>query len=264
MITPTPAEIQVLRAAANKRHGSARMLLVRLEHPIGAALVMAALDLKSYGRHVDARQGGQTGPAASAIVVDQLLWCSPRPIDIAALPADKLTPTPELVDPLAPVMLDRLEALREAWPATDGKVDLELRLAAGGNLTAEAVVRLTPGNAPEGFARDRVPLAASSIRSTGPGALWLASWVGPTERVDIVMRAPLPDVWSAAFALFNTAVAKGEGLVPASMRFAAEHVVWSAEPFPQLVERLPALGLIIKDAFLAMGGHEAESSATFL
>ena len=216
MMLPTPAEVAALRADALKRHGTSRLLLVRLETPIDAAVVVSALDLKTHSAHVDARQANAT-TAASGIVVDRLLWCSPA--DGAAPTVDTFAPSKEDADPLHTVALDRLEALREAWPATDGKVDSELRIAAGANMAAAPVARLTEGSAPAGFQ------APADAPQRGPGSLWLAVFGAGATAVRLVMRQPLPDVWTAGKAYFSDAVGKGASIVDASLRFSREHVV---------------------------------------
>ena len=134
MITPSPAEIVLIKAEARRRFGSDRALCVQLGAPIGAAVVVAPFDLRSYSAHVDARAENASTAQAGAIV-DRLLWCSPASPDEA--PVDTIEPSPDDPTPLRRVALARLELLRDTWPAVDGKVEADLRSAPPrGNLAA--------------------------------------------------------------------------------------------------------------------------------
>lgn len=256
MILPTPAEVAALRAAAVRRFGSDKLLLVKLGAPVDAALVLATFGLKSYASHLEARQGNASTAAVNA-VVDRVLWCSPEP-ELQAPAIDTLVPSKEDADPARSVALARLEELRETWPAVSAKVEGELRIAAGAGLGVFTASRLTADSVPRGF---EVP---ASALASGPGSLWVARQ-GGADGLAIVMRQPLPDVWCAVKAQWLAAVQAKAGLLD-PLHLVKEHVVWisGAESLDQIAERLPDVAINLVLPFLEMGGQAAESSGSFL
>lgn len=258
MITPSPAEIVLIKAEARRRFGSDRALCVQLGAPIGAAVVVAPFDLRSYSAHVDARAENASTAQAGAIV-DRLLWCSPASPDEA--PVDTIEPSPDDPTPLRRVALARLELLRDTWPAVDGKVEADLRSAAGEPGSLPSASPLTLGTLPPGLSVKAAEELLRAAPATGPSALW---GVRGTNGCSLVMRAPLSDVYLAVRAAFGDALAKKSGQIDSVLVAARQHIVWSPEPLDALFDRKPVYAEEIWHAFFQMGGSAAASSATFL
>lgn len=228
MKTPTPAEVAIIKADAAKRFGSDRALLVELDAPIDAAVVMAPFGFQSFVDYVDA-EARDTDSAEAAVVVERLLWPS----------------------------LDEAMALREKWPASASKIVKDLRKAAGDVPGVASAVPLTAATAPKSLGAKG---AQDLIEANPKVSLWAVTHVG----IELVMKAPLPDVYAAAKAASISAARAKEGLIPSWWRYAKDHILWSAEPIDRLCEARPATIPDLVHPFFAMGGSAATTRATFL
>lgn len=231
MKTPTPEQVLTIKADAAKRFGSDRALLVELDAPIDAAVVVAPFNLVTWNDYVDA-QARDIDTSHVGAIVDRLLWPS----------------------------LDVFTALREAWPAAPRIIAQKMHVAAGETLVKAVVTRLLSTSTPPlGLTAEK---AAALIANAGTAALWAVQLPGVAS--SCVMQTPLADVYLAAKAADRAAKDRGIGRITAMLAYVLETVVWSSEPIDQVLNRLPALSSDLRLAFGEMGGEGATTRSKSL
>jgi hypothetical protein len=258
MILPTDAEKIAIKAAARRAFGRDDVRLVLSTDPIEAAAAVVPWDLAAYKPHVDARARNLlTAQAAAAI--DRVVWCSP--LDTASSTVDTLTATKNDPDPVRRVAVERLEAMHDAWPVLDERIERELRGIAGalpGGASYDARP-LTLASRPKGLAATEALAMLEGAPRVGAGSLWAVA-----SEPGLVLRAPQPATYLAARAAYHAAFVGDSGIIDSLLVIIRQLVVWSPEPFDALLERLPGLAEELATPFLRMGGSGAQTSSTFL
>lgn len=224
--TFTDDEILQLKSASAKTH-SGEIVVIDLDDPINATIVVAPFTRAEYADHYDAKmRDAQT--AYHGALLSQLLY-------------------PGFAE---------IEALRQDWPVIPGTVADELLEEAGATLEIPIVRRLDPAELPTGL--DKVT-ATKLTEEHKNGRLWSVEM--PGQGLSCVMLAPLADVWLAAHSANSDARAAGKGgIVAATESYVLGTVVWSREPLTStggtgILDRRPALYWELWAAYRRTGGY---------
>jgi len=198
-------------------------LAIPIGDPIGELIVVAPFDRKAYSEYDDAEdKDPQT--AYSKALYDRLLFP-----DFATL-----------------------AAISARWPALPEIVAREMRREAGAVYPEHIAEPLDIKKLPDGLSKD----AASKLVSEANGAnLWTVGVPG----FACVMRAPEPNAWIAARAMYDDAVRKGSGKIDVIDPYVRAAVVWCAEPIADALARKPARVWPLWYGFKRIGGEGAQA-----
>lgn len=241
MQAPNDEEILKAKAECRARFGHDRIVRVIVSEPIGTHALMAAFNLREAGVYHDARFGIGVASARSSLVAERCLWPS----------------------------ADALEEIRvkRRMPAVDVQIETQFRRLMGFVAGIAHAMPLSAATAPPSFAAGATGKEAAAkvaqLQAQYAGEqLW--SIYRAENGLELIMRSPTSDVWTAASVAASAAQESNNGRLTCVLDFARDHIVWSPKPIDAYFDEAPGRADDCASPFFEMGGSGASASASFL
>jgi hypothetical protein len=240
MLAPTTDEITAAKAECRKRFGHDRIVRIIVAEPVGTHALVAAFNLAEATVYHDARFASPPS-ARSALIAERCLWPS----------------------------MEALEEIRTVrrMAAVDVQIEGKFRELMGFIAGAAHARPLSVATAPPSFVAGLQPKEASAkvaeLQKAYPGEM-LWSVYRRENALELMMRQPTSDVWTAATVAAQAAQESNSHRLTCVLDFARDHVVWSPRPIDAYFDEAPGRADDIALPFFEMGGAGATASASFL